>query len=176
MLLIVGIVASILTGVALPVLIILFGDLMESMLIPLQGAPEYTAGTNSTTQVVQIEDCESVHLTIPLWRVSLDLIHDTQILNAHLVQCVKAYTVEKFLTRPAIRNKFHETNIWIMSDVGLNGYFHQSFWTRTDMNSGWIQDEQFFPTYTGCSPRRKWPLIVPKPNAHGVFLNHFYRV
>ncbi|XP_075238991.1 ATP-dependent translocase ABCB1-like [Convolutriloba macropyga] len=56
MLLIVGIVASILTGVALPVLIILFGDLMESMLIPLQGAPEYTAGTNSTTQVVQIED------------------------------------------------------------------------------------------------------------------------
>ena len=97
MLLIVGIIASILTGVALPVLIILFGDLMESMLIPLQGAPEYTAGTNSTTQVVQIEDCESVRLTIPWWRVSLALIHDAQILNAHMIQCVNAYTIEKFL-------------------------------------------------------------------------------
>ena len=52
-LLLVGIVASVVSGVALPVLIILFGDLIEQMLVPLQ-EPQMLSGdsSNSTEFVV----------------------------------------------------------------------------------------------------------------------------
>ncbi|XP_063718760.1 phosphatidylcholine translocator ABCB4-like isoform X2 [Symsagittifera roscoffensis] len=59
-LLLVGIVASVVSGVALPVLIILFGDLIEQMLVPLQEPQMLSGDSSNSTEFVVSGDMDSM--------------------------------------------------------------------------------------------------------------------